>query len=114
MLVISDGLDGWNKMQSAEGGQFNGKHYNNHHFNHHYNHNNHINPSSNYHYRQRRHGGNNLHHSSNGFDVYNEWTPSKQLQDPNERSKRKGKIRRYDGKLIFDIKDKSLFLIFAL
>ena len=81
-------------MQTSDGGQRNGKHYNNHHFNHYHNHNNHINPS-NHHYRQRRHGGNNLHHSSNGFDVYNEWTPSKQLQDSNERNKRKGKIRKY-------------------
>ena len=95
MLVISDGLDGWNKMQSADGGQYSGKHYNNHHFNHHYNHNNHINPSSNYHYRQRRHGGNNLHHSSNGFDVYHEWTPSQQSHSPSVRNKRKGRNRNH-------------------
>ena len=90
MSLISDGLDGWNKMHSAEGGQ----HYNNHHFNHHHNHNNHINPS-NHHYRQRRHGGNNLHHSSNGFDVYHEWTPTKQRQEFSEQNKRKGEIRKY-------------------
>ena len=101
MLLISDGLDGWNKMQSAEGGQYSGKHYNNHHFNHHHHHyngNNHINlaaVTANHdhdHYRQRRHGGNNLHHSSNGFDVYQEWTPSKQMH---ERDKRKGQMGKY-------------------
>merc|ERR1712018_127618 len=98
-ITSSDGLDGWQKMQSHEkvGGQHNNSHYNNHHFNHHYNHNNHISPSRNHHYRQRRHGGNNLHHSPNdGFDVYNEWTPSKQLQDSTERNRRKGKFMRYD------------------
>ena len=95
---ITDGLDGWNKMQSQGkvGGQHNNSHYNNHHFNHHYNHNNHISHSRNHHYRQRRHGGNNLHHSPNdGFDVYNEWTPSKQLQESTERNRRKGKFMRY-------------------
>ena len=97
-IFFSDGLDGWQKMQSQGkvGGQHNNSHYNNHHFNHHYNHNNHISPSRNHHYRQRRHGGNNLHHSPNdGFDVYNEWTPSKQLQDSTERNRRKGKFMRY-------------------
>ena len=98
IVYISDGLDGWNKMQSQGkvGGQHNNSHYNNHHFNHHYNHNNHISHSRNHHYRQRRHGGNNLHHSPNdGFDVYNEWTPSKQLQESTERNRRKGKFMRY-------------------
>ena len=89
--MLSDGLDGWHKVQSGDGGQYNSRHYNNHHFNHYHNHNNHINPS-NHHYRQRRHGGNNLHHSSNGFDVYHEWTPSKQMDDdirePNKRKKK--------------------------
>lgn len=98
-ITSSDGLDGWNKMQShgKVGGQHNNSHYNNHHFNHHYNHNNHISQSRNHHYRQRRHGGNNLHHSPNdGFDVYNEWTPSKQLQNTSERNRRKGKFMRYE------------------
>ena len=91
MSFILDGLDGWNKMHSLEGGQYSSQHNNNHQFNHHHNH---IN-LSNHHYRQRRHGGNNLHHSSNGFDVYHEWTPSSQRQEFNERNKRKGEIRKY-------------------
>ena len=90
LVLLLDGLDGWYKMQSAQRGQHgSGKHYNNHHFNHHHNH---ISPNhGKNHYRQRRHGGNNLHHSSNGFDVYHEWTPSQQSHSPSVRNKRKGR-----------------------
>ena len=100
------------------GGQHNNSHYNNHHFNHHYNHNNHISQSRNHHYRQRRHGGNNLHHSPNdGFDVYNEWTPSKQLQNTSERNRRKGKFMRYGNNfaciLKNDLQNSSLCLAFC-
>ena len=93
-VLLLDGLDGWYKMQSAQRGQHgSGKHYNNHHFNHHHNH---ISPNhGKNHYRQRRHGGNNLHHSSNGFDVYHEWTPSQQSHSPSVRNKRKGRNRNH-------------------
>ena len=94
LVLLLDGLDGWYKMQSAQRGQHgSGKHYNNHHFNHHHNH---ISPNhGKNHYRQRRHGGNNLHHSSNGFDVYHEWTPSQQSHSPSVRNKRKGRNRNH-------------------
>ena len=94
LFCFLDGLDGWYEMQSAQRGQHgSGTHYNNHHFNHHHNH---ISPNhGKNHYRQRRHGGNNLHHSSNGFDVYHEWTPSQQSHSPSIRNKRKGRNRNH-------------------
>ena len=94
LVLLLDGLDGWYEMQSAQRGQHgSGTHYNNHHFNHHHNH---ISPNhGKNHYRQRRHGGNNLHHSSNGFDVYHEWTPSQQSHSPSIRNKRKGRNRNH-------------------